>query len=64
MKGAYTAVVASIILIAATTAVRSGQGDPSDRDRIPAAAQKEIENFTQQADICEELAQRKAAGGP
>src|SRR5438128_6363805 len=43
MKGAYTAVVASIILIAATTAVRSGQGDPSDRDRIPAAAQKEIE---------------------
>ena len=26
--------------------------------------QKEIENFTQQAEICEELAQRKAAGGP
>jgi hypothetical protein len=26
--------------------------------------QKEIENFTQQAEICEELAQRKATGGP
>ena len=26
--------------------------------------QKEIDNFTQQAAICEELAQRKAAGGP
>jgi hypothetical protein len=26
--------------------------------------QKEIENFTQQAEICEELAHRKAAGGP
>ena len=26
--------------------------------------QKEIENFTQQAEICEELAQRKAGGGP
>jgi hypothetical protein len=26
--------------------------------------QREIENFTQQAEICEGLAQRKAAGGP
>jgi hypothetical protein len=26
--------------------------------------QKEIENFIQQAEICEELAQRKTAGGP
>jgi hypothetical protein len=26
--------------------------------------QKEIDNFNQQAEICEELAQRKAAGGP
>ena len=26
--------------------------------------QKEIDNFTQQAEICEELAWRKAAGGP
>jgi hypothetical protein len=26
--------------------------------------QKEIDNFTQQAEICEELAQRKTAGGP
>ena len=26
--------------------------------------QKEIENFTQQAEICEELVQRKATGGP
>jgi hypothetical protein len=26
--------------------------------------QKEITNFTQQAEICEELAQRKKAGGP
>jgi hypothetical protein len=26
--------------------------------------QREIDNFTQQAQICEELAQRKAAGGP
>jgi hypothetical protein len=26
--------------------------------------QKEIENFTRQAEICEELAQRKEAGGP
>lgn len=26
--------------------------------------QKEIDNFTQQAEICEELARRKAAGGP
>lgn len=26
--------------------------------------QKEIENFTQQAEICEELAQRKIAGAP
>lgn len=26
--------------------------------------QREIDNFTQQADICEELAQRKTAGGP
>jgi hypothetical protein len=25
---------------------------------------KEIDNFTQQAEICEELAQRKATGGP
>lgn len=25
---------------------------------------KEIENFTRQADICEELARRKTAGGP
>ena len=26
--------------------------------------QKEIDNFTQQAEICDELARRKAAGGP
>lgn len=26
--------------------------------------QKEIDNFTQQAEICEELARRKTAGGP
>jgi len=26
--------------------------------------QRESDNFTQQAEICEELAQRKAAGGP
>ena len=30
----------------------------------PRHLQKEIDNFTQQAEICEELAQRKAAGGP
>jgi hypothetical protein len=26
--------------------------------------QREMDNFTQQAEICEELTQRKAAGGP
>jgi hypothetical protein len=51
---------------------RIGYGKVSDDPVIQARAdagrtrhlQKEIENFTQQAEICEELAQRKAAGGP
>lgn len=51
---------------------RIGYGKVSDDPIIQARAdagrtrhlQKEIENFTQQAEICEELAQRKAAGGP
>ncbi len=51
---------------------RVGYGKVSDDPVIQARAdvgrtrhlQKEIENFTQQAEICEELAQRKAAGGP
>jgi cytochrome c peroxidase len=33
---------AAIMLVAATTAVRSGEDGPSDRDRIPATARKEI----------------------
>jgi len=51
---------------------RVGYSKVSDDPAIQARAdagrtrhlQKEIENFTQQAEICEELAQRKAAGGP
>jgi len=51
---------------------RIGYGKVSDDPVIQARAdagrtrhlQKEIENFTQQAEICEELAQRIAAGGP
>ena len=51
---------------------RIGYGKVSDDPVIQARAdagrtrhlQKEIENFTQQAEICEEFAQRKAAGGP
>jgi hypothetical protein len=42
--------------------------DPLIQDRADAGRtrhlQKEIENFTQQAEICEDLAQRKAGGGP
>jgi hypothetical protein len=42
--------------------------DPAIQARADAGRtrhlQKEIENFTQQAEICEELAQRKAAGRP
>jgi hypothetical protein len=49
-----------------------GYGNVSDDPVIQARAnvgrtrhlQKEIDNFIQQAEICEELAQRKAAGGP
>jgi hypothetical protein len=51
---------------------RVGYGKVSDDPVIQARAdtgrtrhlQKEIDNFVQQAEICEELAQRKAAGGP
>ena len=51
---------------------RIGYGKVSDDPVIQARAdagrtrhlQKEIDNFTQQAEICEEVAQRKAAGGP
>ncbi len=51
---------------------RIGYGKVSDDPVIQSRAdagrtrhlQKEIENFTQQAEICEELAQRKTAGGP
>lgn len=51
---------------------RIGYGKVSDDPIIQARAdagrtrhlQKEIDNFTQQAEICEELARRKAAGGP
>jgi hypothetical protein len=51
---------------------RIGYGKISDDPVIQARAEagrtrhleKEIQNFTQQAEICEELAQRKAAGGP
>jgi hypothetical protein len=51
---------------------RIGYGKVSDDPVIQSRAdagrtrhlQKEIDNFTQQAEICEELAQRKAAGGP
>ena len=42
--------------------------DPAIQGRADAGRtrylQKEMDNFTQQAEICEELAQRKAAGGP
>lgn len=42
--------------------------DPAIQARADAGRtrhlQKEIDNFTQQAEICEELAQRKTAGGP
>lgn len=51
---------------------RIGYGKVSDDPVIQPRAdagrtrhlQKEIGNFTQQAEICEELAHRKAAGGP
>jgi hypothetical protein len=51
---------------------RIGYGKVSDDPAIQARAdagrtrhlQKEIDNFTQQGEICEELAQRKATGGP
>jgi hypothetical protein len=51
---------------------RIGYGKVSDDPAIQARADdgrtrhllKEIDNFTQQAEICEELAQRKATGGP
>lgn len=51
---------------------RIGYGNVSNDPVIQARAdagrtrhlQKEIDNFTQQAQICEELAQRKGAGGP
>jgi hypothetical protein len=47
---------------------RKVSDDPAIQTRADAGRtrhlQKEIENFTQQAAICEELAQRKAAGGP
>jgi hypothetical protein len=51
---------------------RIGYNKVSDDPAIQARAdagrtrhlQKEIDNFTQQADICEELAQRKAGGDP
>jgi hypothetical protein len=51
---------------------RIGYGKVSDDPVIQARAdagrtrhlQKEIENFAQQAEICKELAQRKAAGRP
>lgn len=50
---------------------RVGYGKVSDNPVIQARAdagrtrhlQKEIDNFTQQAEICEELAHKKAAGG-
>jgi hypothetical protein len=51
---------------------RIGYGKVSDDPGIQARAdagrtrhlQKEIDNFMQQAEICEELAQTKSAGGP
>ena|SRR5579871_1883193 len=47
---------------------RKVSDDPGIQSRADAGRtrhlQKEIENFTQQAEICEELAQRKSAGGP
>ncbi len=51
---------------------RIGYGKVTDDPVIQARAdagrtrhlQKEIDNFTQQAEICQELAQRKATGGP
>ena len=51
---------------------RIGYGKVSDDPVIQQRAdagrtrhlQKEIDNFTQQAEICEELARRKATGGP
>jgi hypothetical protein len=56
----------------AKIANREGYNKISDDPAIQAAAeagrtrhlQKEIDNFTQQAEILEELARRKAAGGP
>jgi hypothetical protein len=51
---------------------RIGYNKASDDPNLQARAdagrtrhlQKEIDNFTQQAEICDELAQRKTAGGP
>ena len=51
---------------------RTGYNKVSDDPALQARAdagrtrhlQKEIDNFTQQAEICDELARRKTAGGP
>jgi cytochrome c peroxidase len=55
MKARYTfaAGVAAIMLVAAATAVRSGEDGPSVRDRIPAAARKEIKSVEVEIDRIE-----------
>jgi hypothetical protein len=54
--------------IANRTGYHNVSADPVIQARADAGRtrhlQKEIDNFTQQAAICEELARRKTAGGP
>ena len=54
--------------IANRVGYRKVSDDPLIQGRADAGRtrhlQREIDNFTQQAEVCEELARRKAAGGP
>jgi cytochrome c peroxidase len=64
MKTAYmSAAAAAAIILVVATAARSGQDGPSDRDRIPAAAQKEIEDVEREIDRIESEALNKSRSG-
>jgi cytochrome c peroxidase len=61
MRNAYISLAAAITLIAAATALRSEDGDgATDRDRIPAAARKEIKAVELEIDRIEAESLHKA----
>ena len=53
-RAAWLAGTAAIVLVAAAAALRSAEGDsPTDRDRIPTAARKEIKSVELEIDRIE-----------